>query len=85
MVLNAGTQMTGTWKEGHRDANLHMLLDADGEVIASCMYVGSSKGWCALDADGNVVGYEKTLGAAMDLLEVLTDLRNAAGLGIVLP
>jgi hypothetical protein len=61
--------MTGTWKEGFRDANLHMLLDAEGEVVASCMYVGGKDGWCALNADGDVVGYAKSLGAAKELLQ----------------
>lgn len=56
------------WKEGFRDANLVMKLDDDGEVVASCIYAGS-KGWAALDADGNVVGYAKSLGSAKQLLE----------------
>ena len=60
--------MTGTWTQGYRDANLHMLLDTAGEVLASCMYVGGKDGWVATDAEGNVVGYAKSLGHAKELV-----------------
>lgn len=61
--------MTGTWTQAFRDANLHMLLDAEGEVIAACMYVGHGKGWAATDAEGEVIGYAKSLGHAKDLIQ----------------
>ncbi len=58
--------MTGTWKQGYRDADLHLLVDASGEVLASCINMGNQ--WCALDADGNVIGYAKSLGLAKELI-----------------
>jgi hypothetical protein len=60
--------MLGAWKEGFRDANLSMLLDANGEVLASCMYMGYGEGWVALNGAGDVLGYAKTLGAAQELV-----------------
>jgi len=61
--------MIGTWTQGYRDANLHMLLDAAGEVLAGCMYVGGKDGWVATDAEGRVLGYAKSLGDAKDLVK----------------
>lgn len=63
--------MTGTWKEAYRDPNLVMLMDTEDEVIACCMYTfqGGDKQWAALDADGNVIGYARSLGAAKDLVK----------------
>lgn len=61
--------MIGTWTQAFRDANLHMLLDTAGEVLASCMYVGHGKGWVATDADGEVIGYAKSLGHAKELIQ----------------
>lgn len=55
--------MTTTWKEV--DANFHLLLDAEGEVVASVVFTG--KRWALLDAEGEVVGEAITLGGAKDL------------------
>lgn len=63
------------WKEGNRDPDLVMKLDDDGEVIGSVMFDrerqkrNSQEAWAALDADGNVIGYAPTLGAAKDIVD----------------
>ena len=60
------------WTEGHRDPNLHMLLDDDGEVLGSAIWDQNrpaKEAWTALDREGRVLGYAGSLAEAKKLVE----------------
>lgn len=63
------------WQEAFRDPDLVHKLDDDGDTIGAVMFdrerqkKNHDKGWAALDADGNVLGYAPTLGAAKEIVD----------------